>query len=376
MSQELERIAAIRAREAVNYDRSGQRLKAVKLYREAIELLWKLYRLAPDSSVKRIYADKIKEYQARIEELSNESPPPFKEVQFNQAELSNSKPSLTLTEKPKVRWDDIVNIEEAKRAIKESIIFPTRRPDLFPLGWPRGILLFGPPGCGKTLLAAAVASELDAGFHSLDAASIMSKWLGESERNISKLFNTCRHEAKSGKPVIIFIDEVDSLTTERFMEVGGEARVRNQLLKEMDSILDKGRKDFLYVIAATNKPWLLDEPFIRRFQKRIYVSLPDIDARLHLFRMYTNGLNLDSGVELAQLAKITDGYSAADIHDICVEAQLRVVSEYFSSSDGDEGEPRPITMDDFMEIIKKRKHSIVLENLKKLLDWNSKYGTS
>ncbi|MEM2035140.1 MAG: ATP-binding protein, partial [Candidatus Caldarchaeum sp.] len=275
-----------------------------------------------------------------------------------------------------VRWDDIVNIEEAKRAIKESIIFPTRRPDLFPLGWPRGILLFGPPGCGKTLLAAAVASELDAGFHSLDAASIMSKWLGESERNISKLFNTCRHEAKSGKPVIIFIDEVDSLTTERFMEVGGEARVRNQLLKEMDSILDKGRKDFLYVIAATNKPWLLDEPFIRRFQKRIYVSLPDIDARLHLFRMYTNGLNLDSGVELAQLAKITDGYSAADIHDICVEAQLRVVSEYFSSSDGDEGEPRPITMDDFMEIIKKRKHSIVLENLKKLLDWNSKYGTS
>ncbi|MEM4290864.1 MAG: ATP-binding protein, partial [Candidatus Caldarchaeum sp.] len=126
----------------------------------------------------------------------------------------------------------------------------------------------------------------------------------------------------------------------------------------------------------TNKPWLLDEPFIRRFQKRIYVSLPDIDARLHLFRMYTNGLNLDSGVELAQLAKITDGYSAADIHDICVEAQLRVVSEYFSSSDGDEGEPRPITMDDFMEIIKKRKHSIVLENLKKLLDWNSKYGTS
>ncbi|MEM1943373.1 MAG: AAA family ATPase [Candidatus Caldarchaeum sp.] len=376
MSQELERIAAIRAREAVNYDRSGQRLKAVKLYREAIELLWKLYRLAPDSSVKRIYADKIKEYQNRIEELSNESPPPFKDVQFNQPEPPHSKSSLFLAEKPRVRWDDIVNIEEAKKAIKESIIFPTRRPDLFPLGWPRGILLFGPPGCGKTLLAAAVASELDAGFYSLDAASIMSKWLGESERNISKIFNTCRSEARSGKPVIIFIDEVDSLTTERFMEVGGEARVRNQLLKEMDSILDKGRKDFLYVIAATNKPWLLDEPFIRRFQKRVYVSLPDIDARLHLFKMYTNGLNLDSGVELAQLAKITDGYSAADIHDICVEAQLRVVSEYFSSSNGDEGEPRPITMDDFMEIIKKRKHSIVLENLKKLLDWNSKYGTS
>ncbi|MCS7129234.1 MAG: AAA family ATPase [Candidatus Caldarchaeum sp.] len=375
MSQELEWIAAKRAREAVNYDRSGQRNKAIKSYREVIDLLFKLYSLAPDATLKRIYADKIKEYQGRIEELSN-GLSQAREVELSQRDPQGSKLPLFSNDRPKVSWDEIVNIEEAKKAIKESIVFPTKRPDLFPLGWPRGILLFGPPGCGKTLLAAAVASELDAGFYTVDAASIMSKWLGESERNVSKLFNQCRNESRSGRPVIIFIDEVDSLTTERFMEVGGEARVRNQLLKEMDSILDKGKKDFLYVIAATNKPWLLDEPFIRRFQKRIYVSLPDIQARELLFKMYTNGLKLDSGVELAQLAKITDGYSAADIHDICVEAQLRVVSEFFSTSNGEEGEPRQITMDDFMDIIKRRKHSIVLENLKRLLDWNSKYGTS
>ncbi|MEM1975775.1 MAG: ATP-binding protein, partial [Candidatus Caldarchaeum sp.] len=209
----------------------------------------------------------------------------------------------------------------------------------------------------------------------LDAASIMSKWLGESERNVSKIFNQCRQEARSGKPCIIFIDEIDSLTAERFMEVGGEARVRNQLIKEMDGILDKGRRDFLYVLAATNKPWHLDEPFIRRFQKRIFVPLPDIDARIMLFEKYTKGLRLEAGVELSQLAKITDGYSAADIHDICMEAQLKVVSEFFASNTGEKGEPRPITMDDFMEIIKKRKQSVVLENLKKLLDWNSKHGT-
>lgn len=372
----MERIAALRAREAVSYDRMGQRNKAVKFYREAIDVLWKLYRLSPDGTVKKIYADKIKEYQNRIQELQNDSAPAVTISSEGSTEPTlGSKQSALFREKPEVRWDDIVNIEEAKRAIRESIVFPTKRPDLFPLGWPRGILLFGPPGCGKTLLAAAVASELDAGFYVLDAASVMSKWLGESERNVSKIFNQCRQEARSGKPCIIFIDEIDSLTAERFMEVGGEARVRNQLIKEMDGILDKGRKDFLYVLAATNKPWHLDEPFIRRFQKRIFVPLPDLEARHMLFQKFTKGLRLENSVELSQLAKITDGYSAADIHDICMEAQLKVVSEFFASSSGEKGEPRTITMDDFMEIMKKRKHSVVLENLKRLLEWNAKYGT-
>ena len=372
MSQELERMAASRAREAVNYDMMGQRLKAVKCYREAIDILWRLYKLSSENTIKRIYADKIKEYQNRIQELSSETV----KLEPVQAEDKASKASLYSLEKPKVSWDDIVNIEEAKKAIKESIVFPTKRPDLFPLGWPKGILLFGPPGCGKTLLAAASASELEARFYSVDTANIMSKWLGESEKNVSKLFNQCRQEAREGRPVIIFIDEVDSLTAERFMEVGGEARVRNQLIKEMDGIMDKGRRDFLYVIAATNKPWMLDEPFIRRFQKRIYVPLPDLDARLKLFEMYTSGLKLDTGVDLHEMAKVTDGYSAADIHDICMEAQLKVVSEFFANGGGEKGEPRHLTLDDFMEIMKKRKHSVMLENLKKLLDWNSKYGTS
>ncbi|MCS7133880.1 MAG: AAA family ATPase, partial [Candidatus Caldarchaeum sp.] len=256
MSQELERIAASRAREAVNFDKLGQRHKAIKSYREAIDVLWKLYRLSPDGSVKKIYADKIKEYQNRIEELQSDSAPTVTiSPEISSEHAPATKPSSLSKEKPNVHWDDIVNIEEAKKAIRESIVFPTKRPDLFPLGWPRGILLFGPPGCGKTLLAAAVASELDASFYVLDAATVMSKWLGESERNISKIFNQCRQEARTGKPCIIFIDEIDSLTTERYMEVGGEARVRNQLIKEMDGILDKGRKDFLYVLAATNKPW-------------------------------------------------------------------------------------------------------------------------
>ncbi len=371
MFAELERIAAYKAREAVYYDRMGQTAKAVKRYREAIDLLWKVYNLTQDQALRKVFVEKISQYEARIEELGVAEHHKPAVTQQQKVTFSDT----VLRHKPQVSWDDIVNIEEAKKAIRQSIVFPVRRPDLFPLGWPRGILVFGPPGCGKTLLAAAVAKEIDAHYFVVDAATIMSKWLGESEKNVARLFSQARQVASKGKPAIIFIDEVDSLTAERFLEVGGEARVRNQLVKEMDGILSKGKKEYIYVIAATNKPWYLDEPFIRRFQKRIYVPLPDLEARKQLFAMYTSGLKLDVGVDLHQLAVMSDGYSAADIHDVCMEAQLRVVNELFSSGSGD-GNPRPITMDDFLEVLKKRRPSIALENMQKLLKWQEKYGTS
>src|SRR4030067_2735977 len=123
----------------------------------------------------------------------------------------SSYEELIVTEKPKVNWEEVVGLDTAKKAIKEAIVYPTQRPDLFPLGWPRGILLFGPPGCGKTLIAAAVATELDATFYSIDAASIMSKWLGEAEQNVAKLFNSTRKSSKEGKAAIVFVDELESL---------------------------------------------------------------------------------------------------------------------------------------------------------------------
>ena len=144
---------------------------------------------------------------------------------------------LVLKEKPHVKWEEVIGLDDAKRAIRESIVYPTKRSDLFPLGWPRGILLFGPPGCGKTLLAAAAAAEIDGYFLNVDAASMMSKWLGEAEKNVSKLFMLARRlQENEGVPVLLFIDEIDSLLGTRTSEIGGEVRVKNQFLTEMDGI--------------------------------------------------------------------------------------------------------------------------------------------
>jgi len=369
--RELERLAAERARAAVRYDKIGMKKEAAKQYREAIYLLSRLIELTDDPMMKKIYEEKQNQYKRRMEALNER-------VYEGGENAKASKPSeatmdFVIKDPPPIKWDDVIGLEQAKKTITESIIYPMKRPDLFPLGWPRGILLFGPPGCGKTMLAAAVANEIDAVFMHADASLIMSKWLGESEKNISMIFKAAREYESSGKPVIIFIDEVDSLTAIRANEVGGEARARNQLIKEMDGLLDKGKHSLIYVLAATNKPWLLDEPFIRRFQKRIYIDLPDYEARLMLFQHYAGKLNLDDNVEFSELARVTNGYSAADIHSICMEVQMKIVSEFFER--GGEDEPRKIRMEDFLEVVKNRKPSVDLSGIKKMLEWAEKFGT-
>ena len=373
--KELERLAAEHARAAVRLDRVGMKREAAQRYKEAIKLLSRLIELTDDSMMKQIYLEKKEQYEKRLRDLAESVYEGFRGLS-KQAKDSGFADDLIIENPPPITWDDIIGLDHAKKAIRESIIYPMRRPDLFPLGWPRGILLFGPPGCGKTMLAAAVANEIDAVFMHVDASVIMSKWLGESEKNISNIFKSAREYESRGKAVIIFMDEIDSLTAVRLNEVGGEARARNQLIKEMDGLLDKGKNARIYVLAATNKPWLLDEPFIRRFQKRIFIGLPDYEARLKMFEHYARKLDLDGNVEFGELARITNGYSGADIYNICMEVQMRVVSEFFEEGSGDEGRPRKIRMEDFMEVIRRRKPSVDLESMEKMLKWASKYGTS
>ena len=390
--QELEKSASKYATDAIKYDSQGTRGIAITNYQKATESLLKLTRLYPDSKLNKIYTERIKSYQNRIMALQSTSltdtesvvdPNALPEEQRTSPanREKNNFDDMIMKERPNVKWNDVVGVDDAKNALRESIVYPTKRSDLFPLGWPRGILLYGPPGCGKTILAAATANELDGYFINVDGSSMMSKWLGEAEKNVSRLFKMARGYAeRENKPVILFIDELDSLLGERQNEIGGEVRSRNQFLTEIDGINGKGKDLRLYVIGATNKPWSLDHPFLRRFQKRIYVSLPTLEAREKLFVLYANKLKLDGKVRTHTLASIFEGYSASDIKDICQSVQLRVVNEMFSTSTYNEpveGEnpsvPRDITMKDFRDTILRRRPSVSLDMVRAYYKWSEQF---
>ena len=409
----LEGAAQKYASEAIRFDSQGARGMAIKNYQNAIQTLVQLAQLYPDYKLNSMYLQRAQLYQERVKALQSAhgiEPPPDEDYSSGftftiptrsntLAAVPQSPPGLSqpaggdkssssspqvvqqlkanyndliMKEKPNVKWDEVVGLDDAKRALRESIIFPVQRPDLFPLGWPRGLLMYGPPGCGKTLLAAATASEIDSYFITVDAASIMSKWLGEGEKNVAKLFNSARKLLeKEARSVIVFIDELDSILGSRSNEVGGEVRVRNQFLKEMDGIADKGKNLHLYIIGATNKPWALDWPFLRRFQKRIYVPLPDIRARTQMLRQYTAPLKMDTELKLDDLAKLTEGYSGSDMRDICQALQLRVVSELFDQegADNKDVQPRAINIEDFRETLKSRKPSVSSQMLVAYSNW-------
>lgn len=389
--QELENSASRYASEAIKCDSQGARGMAITNYQKAIDSLMRLIQLYPGSKLNPIYRERSASYQKRIKMLRDSTsiepavdpsaPPSEQKAQIDEQHAKNDFDELIMKEKPDISWSEVIGLDDAKNALRESIVYPSKRGDLFPLGWPRGMLLYGPPGCGKTILAAATASEIDGYFINVDAASMMSKWLGEAEKNVSKLFSMARGYAeKEGKPVILFVDEVDSLLGSRNSEVGGEVRVKNQFLTEMDGVNGKGKDLMMYVIGATNKPWSLDHPFLRRFQKRIYVNLPTIEARQNLFELYTEPLKKDAKLRIPMLAKLFEGYSASDIKDVCQSAQLRVVHELFSDPEyrepvsGEEPQqPRDITMADFKDIMIRRKPSVSHEMLRAYYQWSEQF---
>ncbi|XP_017102940.2 spastin isoform X1 [Drosophila bipectinata] len=276
----------------------------------------------------------------------------------------------------KVEWSDIAGQEVAKQALQEMVILPSVRPELFTgLRAPaKGLLLFGPPGNGKTLLARAVATECSATFLNISAASLTSKYVGDGEKLVRALFAVARHM----QPSIIFIDEVDSLLSERSSnEHEASRRLKTEFLVEFDGLPGNPDGDRIVVLAATNRPQELDEAALRRFTKRVYVSLPDEQTReLLLSRLLQKqGSPLDTEA-LRRLAKTTDGYSGSDLTALAKDAALEPIRELNVEQVKclDISAMRAITESDFHSSLKRIRRSVAPQSLNSYEKWSQDYG--
>lgn len=238
--------------------------------------------------------------------------------------LMNQLEGAIVMEKPNIKWTDVAGLHAAKEALKEAVILPIKFPHLFTgkrKPW-KGILLFGPPGTGKSYLAKAVATEANnSTFFSVSSSHLVSKWLGESEKLVRNLFEMARDQ----KPSIIFIDEIDSLCSTRSdNENDATRRIKTEFLVQMQGV--GSDNEGILVLGATNIPWVLDSAIRRRFEKRIYIPLPDEPARLHMFKLHIgNTPHTLTEDDFKQLAKRSDGFSGADISVLVRDALMQPV---------------------------------------------------
>jgi transitional endoplasmic reticulum ATPase len=273
----------------------------------------------------------LRRYLPQINLKEEQIPPSVLEkMEVRMEDFMNAFKEITPTamrevavEVPAVRWDEVGGLKDVKEELKEAVEWLLKTPEIFKkmgIQSPKGILLFGPPGCGKTMLARAVATESEANFISIKGPEVFSKWVGESEKAIREVFR----KARMASPAVIFFDEADSLLPRRELGYGGSGvanRVISQLLTEMDGIT---AIEDIVVIAATNRPDIVDPAVLRpgRFDRLIYVPEPDEPARLEIFKIHMKNMPLSKDVEVEKLARTAGGYSGADISSVCREAAM------------------------------------------------------
>ncbi len=270
-------------------------------------------------------------------------------------------------EVPNVRWSDVGGLEVIKHKLQQAVQWPLQNPESFTrLGVepPRGVLLYGPPGCGKTLLARAVATESEANFISIKGPEVLSKWVGESEKAIREVFRRARHAA----PAIIFFDEIDAIAPARGTGAGDShvtERVISQFLTEIDGI--QSLKDIV-VLAATNRPDLLDPAMLRpgRFDRHILVPAPDEKARKQIFKIYTGDMPIAKDVKIDELVRLSENFAGSDIAACCREAALAALEESMES--------KKVTRKHFLKAIDEINPTITPEMEKAYLSWGKQAG--
>jgi transitional endoplasmic reticulum ATPase len=249
---------------------------------------------------------------------------------FAQGATNPSSLRETVIEIPDVSWDDIGGLEDVKKNLQEMILYPIEHPEKFHkfgMQPSKGVLFYGPPGCGKTLLAKAVAHECSSNFISIKGPELLTMWFGESEANVRDVFD----KARGASPCVLFFDELDSVGVARGSGAGGDGggagdRVLNQLLTEMDGV---GSKKNLFFIGATNRPDILDEALIRpgRLDQLIYIPLPDKPSRVNIIKAVLRKSPLANNITFTFLAELTDGFTGADLTELCQRATKAAIRE-------------------------------------------------
>jgi transitional endoplasmic reticulum ATPase len=284
---------------------------------------------------------------------------------------------------PNVTWEDVGGLEDVKRELYETVQYPVEHADKFEkfgMSPSKGVLFYGPPGCGKTLLAKAIANECGANFISIKGPELLTMWFGESEANVRDLFD----KARAAAPCILFFDEIDSIAKARGGGGGGGSseagdRVINQILTEIDGV---GAKKSVFVIGATNRPDILDSAVTRpgRLDQLIYIPLPDYGSRLSVFKAALRKSPVAPDVDLEAMAKSTEGFSGADITEICQRAAKNAIRESIagnvaharaiSAGEVDESEPFEdpvpfIRRDHFEDAMSRARRSVSDDDIRK-----------
>ena len=310
------------------------------------------------------------------------------------AELIEMVEREVVENNPNVKFEDIAELEGAKSTLKEAVLLPLLMPDFFRgirRPW-KGVLLYGPPGTGKTLLAKALATQGKTTFFNVSATTFASKWRGESEKLVRLLFEMARFYA----PSTIFIDEVDSVGTKR-SDGDNEAtrRVMAEMLVQMDGVSgvndneelsnEELKKKIVMVLGATNHPWDLDDALRRRFEKRVYIPLPNSVGRREMFRINLKEIKTASDVNFDELVKQTDGYSGADIANVCREAAFMPMRKNWEMNKGmkledivkntnfKENLNVAIMMNDFLQALKNISKSVSNNDLKEYDNWTKEF---
>jgi len=418
-------------KQAVTADNEDELEKALSLYRQGLGYFMTGLKYMKNEKSKIAIREKMTQYMDRAEQikkaLEKKSQPKKKVVKQgvsgkdekkegkdddeekdpDTAKLQSALSSAIVTEKPNVKWDDVAGLDQAKGLLKEAVILPIKFPQLFTgqrKPW-KGILLYGPPGTGKSFLAKAVATEAGAScFLSVSSSDLVSKYQGESERLVKNLFEL----ARKNSPAIVFIDEVDSLCSSRGEGENESARrIKTEFLVQMQGVGQNNTG--ILVLGATNTPWELDPAIRRRFEKRVYIPLPENDARLVLLKSHigTTPHSLNDG-DLKHLSEKTEGMSGSDISVLVRDALYEPIrtcqlATHFKKIDdetkkqpflyepcspgdkdaeektlmdipGDQLRPVDVCMDHFESALKHSKPTVSQKDLEKFEEWTKEFG--